>query len=343
MNAASDSMNAWFRRIDGEGSSHGAPTPGGLAGKSPTDGDLLDAYSQAVIGVVERVGPAVVSVGGRRGDPDGGMGSGFLLTPDGYALTNSHVVRGRGRLGARTQEGDALDAELVGDDPATDTALIRLSSRELPYAELGDSDGLRVGQLVIAMGNPLGFQSTVSTGVVSALSRSMRGEEGRLIEGIIQHTAPLNPGNSGGPLVDSRGRVVGINTAIIPMAQGLGFAVPGNTARWVIGELLAHGRVRRLSLGVTATSAPLPRRLARTLDLLNERAVQVIGTISGGPAAKANLRAGDLIVSANGRIVSGVDDLHRVLARLPVDGTLTLGIVRGEEHFDVLVEPRLAS
>src|SRR5262245_13018958 len=209
------------------------------------DAELLDAYSQAVMGVVGRVGPAVISVAGHPADNRPGQGSGFVITPDGFALTNSHVVHGRHRLRATTEEGDALDARLVGDDPSTDLALIRLAARDLPHAELGDSDGLRVGQLVIAMGNPFGFRSTVSTGVISALGRAMRSQQGRLIENIVQHTAPLNPGNSGGPLVDSKSRVVGINTAVIAMAQGLGFAVPATTARWVVGELLAHGRVRR--------------------------------------------------------------------------------------------------
>src|SRR5439155_787748 len=197
------------------------------------DAELLDAYSQAVIGVVGRVGPAVISVAPHPTDRQSGQGSGFLITPDGFALTNSHVARGRPRLRATTEEGDALDARLIGDDPSTDLALIRLAARDLPHAELGDSDTLQVGQLVIAMGNPFGFRSTVSTGVVSATGRAMRSEEGRLIENIVQHTAPLNPGNSGGPLVDSRGRVVGINTAIIATAQGLGFAIPASTARWV--------------------------------------------------------------------------------------------------------------
>src|SRR4051794_3029003 len=205
------------------------------------DADLLDAYSQAVIGVIGRVGPAVISVGPHPQDRQAGQGSGFVITPDGFALTNSHVVHARQRLRATTEEGDVLDATLVGDDPETDLALIRLAARDLPHADLADSQNLQVGQLVIAVGNPFGFRSTVSTGVVSAVGRAMRSEHGRLIENIIQHTAPLNPGNSGGPLVDSRGRVVGINTAIIAMAQGLGFAVPGSTARWVVGEFLTHG------------------------------------------------------------------------------------------------------
>jgi S1-C subfamily serine protease len=267
------------------------------------------------------------------------MGSGFLITPDGFALTNSHVARGRKRLRATTEEGDGLDAELIGDDAATDLALIRLAARDLPHAELGDSDGLQVGQLVIAMGNPFGFRSTVSTGVVSAIGRAMRSEEGRLIENIVQHTAPLNPGNSGGPLVDSRGRVVGINTAIIAMAQGLGFAVPATTARWVVGELLAHGRVKRLSLGITAAVVAVPRRLARELDLLADQAVEVVEVRPGGAAASAGVQAGDLIVTAAGRIVASTDDLHRVLAALPASGEVVLQVVRDERLTEITVRP----
>src|SRR5580700_7303674 len=214
---------------------------------TPRDADLLDAHSQAVINVAQSVGPAVIAVAA-RGDQRGGMGSGFLVTPDGYAVTNSHVVHGRHSCTATTEEGDKIAADLVGDDPSTDLALLRLAARDLPYTTFGDSQALQVGQLVIAMGNPFGFRSTVSTGVVSAVGRAMRSEFGRLIENVVQHTAPLNPGNSGGPLVDSRGRVVGINTAVIAMAQGLGFAIPSSTAIWIAGELVSHGKVRRPSL-----------------------------------------------------------------------------------------------
>jgi S1-C subfamily serine protease len=295
--------------------------------QSENDADLLDAYSRAVIGVVEKVSPAVISISGMRGDR-GGSGTGFLITPNGYAITNSHVVGGRDRLQAETIEGDRVDVSVIGNDPATDLALLRLSARELPYAEIGDSAALRVGQLVIAIGSPLGLHATVSTGVVSALGRSMRGQEGRLIENIVQHSAPINPGNSGGPLVDSRGRVAGVNTAIIAMAQGLGFAVPSNTAQWVTDEILAHGRVRRRRLGIAATTAALSRALIRDLDLIGDQAVEVMDVEPHSAAALAGIRPGDLIVSVHDRVVTSVDDIHRLLSQLPHELSLSVTIVR---------------
>jgi S1-C subfamily serine protease len=319
-----------------------APTPqparpeGDVSAAS--DLELLDAYSRAVIGVVEGLGPTVICIEPPRGENRGGTGSGVLLTPDGYALTNSHVVDGRKRLTAVTEEGDRLDAELVGDDPHTDLALVRLAARELPFAELGDSDALRVGQLVIAMGNPLGFRSTVSTGVVSATGRAMRGVGGRLIENVVQHTAPLNPGNSGGPLVDTRGRVVGVNTAIIAMAQGLGFAVPSNTAHWVVGELLAHGQVRRRWLGISGTTIAVPRALARKLDLIADEAVEIIEVDRNGPAAKAGVRSGDVIVAAAGRVTTTVDDLSRIITVAPAAEPLELTIIRNDRLIELKVQ-----
>src|SRR4051812_25721209 len=299
---------------DGDGASkQQAGTSRPLNRPTAGDADLLDAYSQAVIHVVETVSPAVISVSARDAKGRGGGGSGFIVTPDGYAITNSHVVDDRPKLEAETAEGDRLRAEIVGDDPATDLAVVRLAASGLPCAQLGDSDALRVGQLVIAMGSPFGFQSTVSTGVVSALGRSMRARDGRLIENIVQHAAPINPGNSGGPLVDSRGMVVGINTAIIAMAQGLGFAIPSNTAEWVLQEILAHGGVRRRQLGIVANATRLPRSIVRELDLLSDQGVEVREVAPRSMADLAGIRPDDVIIALADRLVTSIDDLHRLL------------------------------
>jgi len=268
-----------------------------------------------------------------------GAGSGILLAPDGYVLTNSHVVHGAARLEVALTDGRTLGATLVGDDPATDLAVVRADGTGLPYAPLGDSAALRVGQLVIAIGNPLGFQSTVSAGVVSALGRTLRGVGGRLIENVIQTDVALNPGNSGGPLVDSRAQVVGINTAIIAMAQGISFAIPANTARWVVPQLLAHGRVSRAWLGLTAQPRPLDRRVARALGLVQERAVEIVAVETGGPAAQAGLTEGDVLMVVEGLAVTRIDDLHRFLAEWPIGRPLTLGVVRGSARRDVVVTP----
>lgn len=326
---------------NGDGRPADLPQPARPEGDAAaaSDLDLLDAYSRAVIGVVDGLGPTVLCIEGPRGDARGGSGSGVLLTPDGYALTNSHVANGRSKLTAVTEEGDRLDAELVGDDPITDLALVRLAARDLPFAELGDSDSIRVGQLVIAMGNPLGFRSTVSTGVVSATGRAMRGVGGRLIENIIQHTAPLNPGNSGGPLVDTRGRVLGVNTAIIAMAQGLGFSVPSNTAHWVVGELLAHGEVRRRWLGIAGTTVGVPRSLVHELDLLADDAVEVLHIDPKGPAGRAGLTVGDVIVAAAGRVTTTVDDLTRIVSIAPAGEPLELTIIRNERLQELTIAP----
>ena len=297
----------------------------------PRDADLLDAYSRAVIGVVEAVRPAVVSITRGQGH-GGGLGSGFIITPDGFAVTNSHVVGGHKSLLAQSVEGDRIQAEVIGDDPATDLALVRLAANDLPYASLGESDSLQVGQLVSAIGSPLGLQSTVSTGVVSAVGRSMRSQEGRLIENVIQHAAPINPGNSGGPLVDSRGQVVGVNTAIIAFAQGIGFAVPSSTVRWITGELLGHGRVRRRQLGIAASTVSVPRDTMRQFDLLSDQAVGVIDVAQHSLAERAGLRAGDLLVEVNGRIITSVDDLHRLLSLLDPEAELEAIVIRGEQR-----------
>ena len=305
------------------------------------DVELLDAYSRAVITVVDAVGPAVVGISAKseRKPAQGGSGSGVIITPDGYILTNDHVVRGAKRLTATLQDGTSLDAALIGADPATDLALIRADGSTLPYASIGESSALRVGQLVIAIGNPFGFQSTVSTGVVSALGRALRSSDGRLIEDIIQHTAPLNPGNSGGPLVDSRGRVVGLNTAIIVMAQGIGFSIPSDTAKWVVSQLLTLGRVRRGHLGITAQQRPLARRLVRFYQLAAEYGVEVMAVAPQSPASIGGIKEGDLIVAIDGHEVTSVDHIHRFLAEWPVGNPVRLNIIRGQDRMEVDVVP----
>jgi S1-C subfamily serine protease len=308
----------------------------------PSDGELLDAYSRAVVGVVERVGPAVVSVAARgRSDRFGasGAGSGVVFTPDGYILTNSHVVRGARRLDVTLDDGTEYEARLVGADPPTDLAVIRLDRAGLTHAELGRSAALRAGQLVIAIGNPLGFSSTVSAGVVSALGRTMRAQDGRLMENIIQSDVALNPGNSGGPLVDSHGRVVGINTAMIMGAQGISFSVPVDTAKWVLAQLMAHGRVRRAQLGIVGQNRPLDRNVARRLELVQKTGVEVMRIDSDGPARSSGLAEGDLIVAIGERPATTVDDIHRVLNAWPIGTPLVLGVVRAGGRREVVLTP----
>lgn len=306
--------------------------------------EALDAYSRAVIGAVEAVGPAVVSIyvggEGEAARARGGAGSGVVVTPDGYILTNEHVVERVQDARVAFVDGRSVAAVVVGRDPSTDLAVLRAQAASLPYATLSSSTPLRVGQLVVAVGNPLGFESTVSAGVVSALGRSLRSRQGRAIEGIVQHTAALNPGNSGGPLVDASGRVVGVNTAIIAMAQGIGFAVPAATAQWVLTEILTQGRVRRAYLGVSVRDRPLDLRLVRALDLPVRRAVEILARDSKGPAADSDLRPGDFIVAVNGAPVDGVDALHRHLSRWSVGSALTLHIVRRTQSLRIELTPR---
>jgi S1-C subfamily serine protease len=310
--------------------------------------EALDAYSTAVVGAVELVGPAVVSiyVGGDPGPNEaggrerGGAGSGVVVTPDGYVLTNEHVVQKVDEARVAFVDGRSVPAVVVGRDPATDLAVLRAQTAALPYARLATAKPVRVGQLVVAVGNPLGFESTVSAGVISALGRSLRSRQGRLIEGIVQHTAALNPGNSGGPLVDARGRVVGINTAIIAMAQGIGFSVPAATAQWVLTEILTQGRVRRAYLGISVRDRPIDLRLVRALSLAVNRAIEVIGRDESGPAVESDLRAGDLIVGVNDAPVNGVDALHRHLSRWPVGSPLMLDVVRRTRSLKVTLTPR---
>jgi len=307
------------------------------------DAEVLDAYSRAVVGAAERVGPAVVSVyvgeSGPAARARSGAGSGVVVTPDGYLLTNEHVVQRAARVRVCFIDGQTAVADVVGTDAATDLAVLRAGTSSLPFAALQDVRRPRVGQLAIAVGNPLGFESTVSAGVVSALGRSLRSRQGRLIEGIVQHTAALNPGNSGGPLTDSRGEVIGINTAIIPSAQGIGFAVPSATAQWVLSELLTQGRVRRAYLGISGRDRPLDRRLVRALELAVTRAVEVMGVDAGGPAARSELRSGDLIVGIEDLAVDGMDALYRHLSRQAGARSLTLQVVRRTRRLSVDITP----
>ena len=297
----------------------------------PEDQLLLDAYSRAVIDVVDRVGPAVVQldVKTRDGSAHRGTGSGVIVAPDGLVLTNSHVVGGATRVDVTTLEGRRLAARVVGDDPDTDLALVRVdASVTLPAAALGNSKLLRRGQLVIAIGNPLGFESTVTTGVVSALGRSLRSRSGRLIDDVIQTDAALNPGNSGGPLVSSRGEVVGINTAVIMGAQGICFAVASNTASFVLGELVRHGHVRRAYIGIAAQQFTIPRRLRHAAALSQETAVVVASAERGSPAERAGLRAGDVVLGLDGRAVTGADDLIRILAGEKIGQQIRIEVLR---------------
>jgi S1-C subfamily serine protease len=310
--------------------------PAASAGVPEADDALLDAYSRTVIDVAEHAGPAVVGIRrhGRERDPGNqfapvlGSGSGVIITPDGYVLTNDHVVRGAPRLEAVLSDGTGIEARIVGEDPDTDLALLRLARGGLPTATLGESQRLRVGQLVVAIGNPLGLQATVTTGVISALRRTLRGMSGRLIEDVIQTDAALNPGNSGGALVDSAGRVIGITTAIIGGAQGICFAVPIDTAKWVVPALLRAGRVVRGYLGLAGQTQPIDWRLGRRLGLAIPAGVLVASLADSGPAAAAGLRPGDLILAIDGEPTPSVDAVHRLLGRESIGRTLTLRVLR---------------
>ena len=298
------------------------------------DHELFDSYSHAVTSAVDQVGPSVVNVDA------GGTGSGFIFAPDGLILTNSHVVSRTKRIGVTLPDGRDLVADLVGDDPHTDLAVLRVTAPDLVAAPFGDSSALRPGQLVIAIGNPFGFQHTVTAGVVSALGRSLRARTVRLMENLIQTDAALNPGNSGGPLVTSRAQVVGVNTAVILGGQGIAFAVPINTARYVVSSLLRDGRVRRSHLGVAGQDVVIPRRLVRMHHLSHERGVTITAVSEGTAAADAQLRPGDLIVDFGGEPVRGVDDLHRLLTEERIGELVAIRILRRGELRRLLVTPR---
>ncbi len=311
-----------------------------------TDDDPMDAYSQAVTRAVETVGPSVVKLEvtyGEQINGDGragrGSGSGFALTPDGFILTNSHVVHGAESLRVLTADGQNVSARLIGDDPHTDLAVIRVEADDLPAAELGDSSRLKVGQLAIAIGSPLGFGGTVTAGVVSALGRSFRAVSGRLIENVIQTDAALNPGNSGGPLVSGRGAIIGVNTAVLLPGQGLCFAISSNTARYVASHLIRDGRVIRSYIGVTGRNAPIPRRLARFYKLPVETGVLVATVEEASPADQAGLIPSDVIIAMAGRTIAAIDDLHRVLTEDLISRPTGMVILRSYERVDLLIEP----
>lgn len=313
---------------------------------SASDAGLLDAYSRAVVTAAERVSPSVVKIDvtqqmrTRRGEREAhGGGSGFIFTPDGLILTNSHVVHRASRIEVSLNDGRHFPATTIGDDPATDLAVIRIDGTGLVAAPLGDSQKLRVGQLVIAIGNPYGFQYTVTAGVVSALGRSIRSQSGRLIDDVIQTDASLNPGNSGGPLVTSDGAVVGVNTATIMMAQGLCFAIGINTAKFVASRLLRDGRIRRSYIGVVAQNTPLNRRIVRFHDLAAESGVVVLSVENDSPAQRAGIREGDVIIALGGKLVAGIDDLHRLLTEIPAGARIELVILRRTEKLSVTTVP----
>ena len=348
-------MAPLLRLLGAEEMAQNAQTVTPLDPRPPVeDGRLLDAYSSAVISAVERVSPAVVNIEvrhavdsgrprerGRRSQPErGGSGSGFVFTPDGLILTNSHVVHGAVQIRVTLNDGRVCEADLIGDDPETDLAVIRIAAADLCSAELGRSASLRPGQLVIAIGNPLGFQSTVTTGVVSALGRSLRAESGRLIDNVIQTDAALNPGNSGGPLVDSRGDVIGVNTAVILPAQGICFAIPADTARFVAAHLIRYGRIRRSVIGVGGQTVQLPRRVIHFHRLPVVSAMLVTSVEEGSPAHRAEIRTGDLIVGLDDHPIAGVDDLLKLLDEERIGRTTRLTLLRRTEKREVTIVPR---
>jgi len=327
-----------------------APQAAGSAAVVPAaarDAALLDAYSRAVIDVVDAIGPAVIGVRTGRRSADGhvpngpgGSGSGVLITPDGYALTNDHVVAASTNgVHAALPDGQTLGARLVGRDPATDLALLQVEGSALPFAHLEVEHLARPGQLVVAIGNPLGFDSTVTAGIVSATGRALRSVDGRLIDSVIQHTAPLNPGNSGGPLLDATGAVIGINTAIIAFAQGIGFAIPATTADFVVSQLLLHGRVRRARLGLAGRTRPIDRRLARLIGLASDSAMEILSLSEPSAAARAGLRAGDWILAVDGEPTPSVDALLRLLTAERIGKPIEVVLVRGRERLSVTVVP----
>jgi len=316
------------------------------ASAARNDAALLDEYSRTVVGAVDRVAPSVANidikqrVNGRRGPREiGGSGSGFIIAPDGFILTNSHVVHGAVEVTVTLQDGREYPAQLIGDDPDTDLAVIRIDAPQLAHVRLADSESLRVGQVVIAIGNPLGFQASVTAGVISALGRSMHAQSGRLIDNIIQTDAALNPGNSGGPLVNSAGEVIGVNTAMIRPAQGICFAIGSNTAKFVAGWLIRDGRIRRSYIGVAGQNVPIHRRIIRFYNLPVETGVLVVSVEKNSPAEQSGLREGDVIVAFNDQPISSIHDLHKMLIGEHIGIHSQITIVRHTEKVTLAITP----
>jgi S1-C subfamily serine protease len=321
-------------------------TGSGFAGKNdiPSDYSLFDEYSRTVVSAVDRVAPAVANIEIQQRSKShqrqiGGSGSGFVITPDGFILTNSHVVHGATRIVVNLSDGHDYAAQLIGDDPETDLAVIRIDAPHLVHVRLADSESLRVGQIAIAIGNPLGFQASVTSGVISALGRSMYSQSGRLIDNVIQTDAALNPGNSGGPLVNSAGEVIGVNTAMIRPAQGICFAIASNTAKLVAGWLIRDGRIRRSYIGVAGQNVPLHRRIIRFYNLALETGVLVVSVEKDSPAQQAGLREGDIIVAFNGGPIGTVHDLHKMLVGEQIGVPAKLVIIRHSEKLELSVLP----
>ena len=338
-----------LKKIDNvEGGAERAP---GSLPAGDNDGVLLDAYSQAVVRAAERISPSVVFIEVSKALPQSrgaaaraprearGSGSGFVFTPDGFILTNSHVVHGAAKVSVALSDGRRFDATIVGDDPSADLAVIRISAGRLAAAPLGDSEKIRVGQLAIAIGNPYGFQYSVTAGVVSALGRSLRSESGRLIDNVLQTDAALNPGNSGGPLVNSLGEVIGVNTAVILPAQGICFAVAINTAKFIAGQLIMHGRIRRAFLGVGGQNVSIPRFIVRAQRLEAETGVLAIGVEKPSPAERAGLAEGDVIIALDDIAVRSVDDLHKILTDSRIGARCRLTLLRHSQKLELDVVP----
>lgn len=303
------------------------------------DAELLDEYSRTVVSAVDRVAPSVVNIVTRANHPRGGSGSGFIIAPDGFILTNSHVVDGAAEVLVNLSDGREFRAQVIGDDPDTDLAVVRIDAPQLKHVRLADSETLRVGQVAIAIGNPLGFQASVTAGVISALGRSMHAQSGRLIDNVLQTDAALNPGNSGGPLANSAGEVIGVNTAMIRPAQGICFAIASNTAKLVAGWLIKEGRIRRGYIGVAGQNVPLHRRVARFYHLPGETGVLVISVEKGSPAEHARIRPHDIIVAMNDEPITSVHDLHKRLVGERIGVPCKLTVIRHTEQLTIYITP----